>query len=97
MRGFRPLKDRVVIRRADKEQVSAGGIIIPDKAQKRTMEGEVIAVGPGKMLEDGTVRPVDVKKGDRVAFGRYGGNEKKVENQELLILKEDDILGVFEN
>ena len=93
---FRPLHDRVVVRRLEAEEKTAGGIIIPDTAKEKPMEGEVIAVGNGKVLEDGSVRKLDVKVGDRVLFGKYSGNEVKVDGEDRLILREDDILGVIE-
>jgi chaperonin GroES len=84
------------VKRVEEEQKTKGGIIIPDTAKEKPIEGEVIAVGNGKVLEDGTVRPLDIKKGDRVLFGKYAGTEVKLENVEHLILREDDILGVIE-
>ena len=93
---FRPLQDRVVIRRLDQEAKSAGGIIIPDTVQEKPQEGEVVAVGPGARGEDGTLHPLDVKAGDRVLFGKWSGSEIKVDGQDLLIMKESDILGVVE-
>jgi chaperonin GroES len=93
---IRPLQDRVIVKRVEEEQKTKGGIIIPDTAKEKPIEGEVIAVGNGKVLEDGTVRPLDIKKGDRVLFGKYAGTEVKLENVEHLILREDDILGVIE-
>ena len=94
--AFRPLGDRVLVRRVEEEQKTKGGIIIPDTAKEKPIEGEVIAVGNGKVLEDGKVRPLDIKKGDRVLFGKYAGTEVKIENVEHLILREEDILGVIE-
>ena len=91
---IRPLQDRIVIRRIEEKETSSGGIIIPDSAQERPMEGEVIAVGSGKVLEDGTVVALDVKKGDRILFGKYSGTE--VEVVEHLILREDEVLGIVE-
>jgi chaperonin GroES len=93
---FRPLQDRVVIRRLDQEAKSAGGIIIPDTVQEKPQEGEVVAVGPGARGEDGTLHPLDVKAGDRVLFGKWSGSEIKIDGQDLLIMKESDILGVVE-
>ena len=93
---IRPLADRIVITRVAQEEKTKGGIIIPDTAKEKPIEGEVIAVGNGKILEDGTVRKLDVKVGDRVLFGKYGGTEVKVDGEERLILREDDILGVLE-
>ncbi len=94
--GFRPLHDRVVVRRVDSEEKTAGGIIIPDTAKEKPMEGEVVAVGPGAKNEDGKVSPLDVKAGDRVLFGKWSGTEVKVDGEELLIMKESDIMGVIE-
>jgi len=93
---FRPLHDRVVVRRVEQEEKSAGGIIIPDTAKEKPMEGEVIAVGPGARGEDGKVHPLDVKAGDRILFGKWSGTEVKIDGQELLIMKESDVLGVIE-
>ena len=93
--GFRPLHDRVLIRRVEAEEKSAGGIIIPDTAKEKPMEGEVVAVGPGARGEDGKVQPLDVKSGDRVLFGKWSGTEVKLDGEELLIMKESDIMGVM--
>ena len=93
---FRPLHDRVLVRRVDSEEKSAGGIIIPDTAQEKPMEGEIIATGSGTRSENGTVTPLDVKKGDRVLFGKWSGTEVKVDGEELLIMKESDIMGMIE-
>ncbi len=93
---IRPLQDRVLVKRVEEEQKTKGGIIIPDSAKEKPIEGEVIAAGNGKAGEDGKVRPLDVKKGDRVLFGKYAGTEVKIENVEHLILREEDILGVIE-
>ena len=93
---IRPLQDRVLVKRVEEEQKTKGGIIIPDSAKEKPIEGEVIAAGNGKVLEDGKVRPLDVKKGDRILFGKYAGTEVKIENVEHLILREEDILGVIE-
>ena len=93
---FRPLHDRVLVRRTDSEQTTAGGIIIPDTAQEKPMEGKVVSVGSGVRSEDGKVHPLDVKKGDRILFGKWSGTEVKVDGEELLIMKESDILGVIE-
>ena len=93
---FRPLHDRVVVRRVESEEKTAGGIIIPDTAKEKPMEGEVIAAGTGKRLENGTVTPLEVKAGDRVLFGKYSGTEIKLDGEELLILREDEILGILE-
>ena len=94
--NFRPLHDRVVVRRLEQEEKTAGGIIIPDTAQEKPMEGEVIAVGPGARGEDGTLHPLDVKAGDRVLFGKWSGTEVKLDGEELMIMKESDIMGVIE-
>ena len=93
---FRPLQDRVLIRRIEAEAKTAGGIIIPDTAQEKPMEGEVVAVGPGARGEDGTLHPLDVKKGDRVLFGKWSGTEIKIDGEELMIMKESDIIGLLE-
>ncbi len=93
---IRPLHDRVIVRRMEEERKSAGGIVIPDTAGEKPDQGEVIAVGNGKVLEDGKVRALDIKKGDRILFGKYAGTEVKIENVEHLILREEDILGVIE-
>src|SRR4051812_21194099 len=93
---FRPLQDRVVIRRVDAEAKSAGGIIIPDTAQEKPGEGEVLAVGPGVRSEDGQIHALDVKVGDHVLFGKWSGSEVKVDGEELMIMKESDLLGVIE-
>lgn len=92
----RPLQDRVLVKRVKEEEKTKGGIIIPDTAKEKPIEGEVIAVGNGKSLDDGKVRPLDIKKGDRILFGKYSGTEIKIEGEEHLILREDDILGVIE-
>jgi len=94
--NVRPLQDRLVIRRVDESEQSKGGIIIPDTAKERPLQGEVIAVGSGKHLEDGTVVPLDVKKGDRVLFGKYAGTEINIDGKEHLILREDEVLGIIE-
>ncbi len=93
---FRPLHDRVVVRRLDAEEKTAGGIIIPDTAKEKPMEGEVIAVGPGARDEQGHLVALDVKSGDRVLFGKWSGTEVKIDGEELLIMKESDIMGVIE-
>ena len=92
----RPLHDRVLIRRVEEQETIRGGIIIPDSAKEKPMEGEVIAAGTGKRLENGTVTPLEVKAGDRVLFGKYSGTEIKLDGEELLILREDEILGILE-
>lgn len=93
---FRPLHDRVVVRRVEENTKTAGGIIIPDAAKEKPMQGEVIAVGPGARDEAGKLVPLDVKAGDRVLFGKWSGTEVKIDGQELLIMKESDILGVLD-
>lgn len=93
---IRPLHDRVVIKRKEEEQRSPGGIVIPDTAKEKPIRGEVIAVGKGKILESGDQRPLDVKVGDEVLFGKYAGTEVKVEGEELLVMREDDIIAVIE-
>jgi chaperonin GroES len=94
--AIRPLHDRVLIKRVEEEQKTKGGIIIPDTAKEKPVEGKVIAVGTGKVLDDGKVRPLDVKKGDRVLFGKYSGSEVKVDGDELIIMREDDILCIID-
>ncbi|MBL4603941.1 MAG: co-chaperone GroES [Emcibacteraceae bacterium] len=94
--GFRPLHDRVLVRRVENEIKTAGGIIIPDTAQEKPSEGEVISVGSGNKAEDGTVTALDVKAGDKVLFGKWSGTEIKIDGEELLIMKESDILGIVE-
>jgi chaperonin GroES len=91
---FRPLHDRVLVRRVEAEEKTAGGIIIPDTAKEKPQEGEVISVGSGTRAEDGTVTPLDVQKGDRILFGKWSGTEVRLEGQDLLIMKESDILGI---
>jgi chaperonin GroES len=93
---FKPLQDRVVVRRIQEEEKTAGGIIIPDSAKEKPSEGEVIAVGPGSRNEKGDLVPVEVKEGDRVLFGKWSGTEVKIDGQELLIMKESDIMGIIE-
>jgi chaperonin GroES len=93
---FRPLHDRVVVRRLEEEEKTAGGIIIPDTAKEKPQEGEVMAVGPGGRNEDGKLQPMDVKAGDRILFGKWSGTEVKIDGEELLIMKESDIMGVIE-
>ena len=92
---FRPLHDRVVVRRVESEERTAGGIIIPDTAKEKPQEGEIIAVGPGGRDESGKLIPIDVQVGDRVLFGKWSGTEVKIDGQELLIMKESDIMGVL--
>ena len=93
---FRPLHDRVVVRRVNAEEKTAGGIIIPDSAKEKPQEGEVIAVGPGGRDESGKLIPIDVKTGDRVLFGKWSGTEVKIDGEDLLIMKESDIMGVLD-
>jgi chaperonin GroES len=93
---FRPLHDRVVVRRLDAEEKTTGGIIIPDTAKEKPMEGEVIAVGPGARNEQGQIVALDVKAGDRILFGKWSGTEVKIDGEELLIMKETDIMGIIE-
>jgi chaperonin GroES len=94
---FRPLHDRVLVRRVEQEAKTTGGIIIPDTAQEKPMEGEVIAVGAGVRGEDGTVHPLDVKAGDRVLFGKWSGTEVKIDGEELMIMKESDVMGIVDS
>ena len=94
--AFRPLQDRVLIRRVEQDAKTAGGIIIPDTVKEKPMEGEVVAVGPGARDEAGKVQPLDVKPGDRVLFGKWTGTEIKIDGEELLVMKESDIMGVIE-
>ena len=94
---FRPLHDRVVVKRLGEEEKTAGGIIIPDTAQEKPMEGEVIAVGPGERSDDGNLTPLDVKAGDRILFGKWSGTEVKIDDDDLLIMKESDIMGIIES
>ena len=93
---FRPLHDRVLIRRVESEEKTAGGIIIPDTAKEKPMEGEVVAAGPGARGEDGKLQPMDLRSGDRVLFGKWSGTEVKLDGEELIIMKESDIMGVLE-
>ena len=93
---IRPLQDRVIVKRIEEEEKTKGGIIIPDTAKEKPEEGKVVAVGKGKVGEDGKVRPLDVKAGDRILFGKYSGSEIKMDGEEHLILREDDILGIVE-
>jgi chaperonin GroES len=93
---FRPLHDRVLVRRIEAAEKTAGGIIIPDSAQEKPQEGEVVATGTGTRAEDGTITPLDVKAGDRILFGKWSGSEVKLDGEDLLIMKESDVLGVVE-
>ena len=94
--ALKPLHDRVLVRRIEEDEKTAGGIILPDTAKEKPMQGEVIAVGNGKVQENGEQRPLDVKAGDKVLFGKYSGTEVKVDGEELLVMREDDIMGVIE-
>ena len=93
---IRPLHDRVIVKRMEEERMSAGGIVIPDSATEKPIKGEVVAAGTGKILEDGKVRPLDVKPGDKILFGKYSGTEVKIDGQEVLVMREEDIMGVIE-
>ncbi len=95
--NIRPLHDRVVVRRVEDERTSPGGIVIPDSATEKPMQGEILAVGNGKVLDNGEQRGLDVKVGDKVLFGKYSGTEVKVEGEEVLVMREDDIMGVIES
>lgn len=94
--NIRPLHDRVVVKRMEEERTSAGGIVIPDSATEKPVRGEVLSVGKGKVAENGDVRPLDLKVGDQVLFGKYSGTEIKIDGEEVLVMREDDIMGVFE-
>jgi chaperonin GroES len=93
---IRPLQDRIIVKRTAEEETTSGGIIIPDTAKEKPQEGKVIAVGKGKVNDDGSVQPLDVKPGDKVLFGKYAGTEIKIDGEEHLIMREDDLLGVVE-
>lgn len=93
---IRPLHDRIVVRRLDAEETSQGGIVLPDTAKEKPIQGEVIAIGDGKIAEDGSRRPVDVKVGDRVLFGKYAGTEVKLDSDDFLVMREDDIMAIVE-
>ena len=93
--SFRPLHDRVLVRRVEAEEKTAGGIIIPDSAKEKPSEGEVVSVGSGARAENGTITPMDLKAGDKILFGKWSGTEVKVDNEDLLIMKESDVLGVI--
>lgn len=95
--NLRPLHDRVIVKRMEEERLSAGGIVIPDSATEKPIKGEVLSVGAGKIQEDGSVRQMAVKAGDKVLFGKYSGTEVKVEGDELLVMREDDIMAVIED
>ncbi|GIX29232.1 co-chaperone GroES [Pelomicrobium sp. G1] len=94
---IRPLHDRVIVKRLEEERKTASGIVIPDTAAEKPDQGEVVAIGNGRLLENGTLRPLEVKVGDRVLFGKYSGQTVKVEGEELLVMREEDIMGVIEN
>ena len=94
--SFRPLHDRVLVRRLEQAEKTAGGIIIPDTAKEKPMEGEIVAVGPGARGEDGKLVPLDVKKGDKILFGKWSGTEIKLDGEELIIMKESDVMGVID-
>jgi len=94
--NIRPLHDRVIVKRMEEERTTAGGIVIPDTAAEKPIRGEIMATGKGKILENGDVRPLDVKVGDKVLFGKYSGTEVKVNGQDLLVMREEDIMGVLE-
>ncbi len=93
---IRPLHDRVIVKRLEEERTSPGGIVIPDTAAEKPVQGKVVAVGKGKILEDGQVRPVDVKVGDKILFGKYTGTEVKVEGEDLVVMREEDIMAIIE-
>ena len=93
---IRPLHDRVIIKRLEEERTSPGGIVIPDSAAEKPVQGKVMAVGKGKILEDGTIRPLDVKVGDKILFGKYSGTEVKIDGEEVVVMREDDLMAVFE-
>ena len=95
--SFRPLHDRVLVRRIEEEEKTAGGIIIPDTAKEKPMEGEILAVGPGVRNEQGALTPLDVKKGDRILFGKWSGTEVTMNGEELIIMKESDVMGIVED
>ena len=94
--NIRPLQDRVIVKRVEEETTSAGGIVLPDSATEKPIRGEVLAVGPGKILDNGEKRPLEVKVGDTVLFGKYSGTEVKLDEEELLVMREEDIMGVIE-
>jgi chaperonin GroES len=93
---IRPLHDRVIVKRLEEERTSPGGIVIPDTAAEKPIQGKIVAVGKGKILEDGNVRPLDVKVGDKILFGKYSGTEVKVDGEELLVMREEDVMAVIE-
>ncbi len=93
---LRPLQDRLIVKRLEESRTSAGGIVIPDTATEKPMQGEVIAVGGGKIMDDGQIRPLQVKVGDRILFGKYAGTEVKLDGEELVVMKEDDVMAVLD-
>ena len=95
--NIRPLHDRVVVKRTEEEKLSPGGIVIPDSATEKPMRGEVVAVGEGKLLDDGTVRALTLKKGDKILFGKYSGTEIKLDGEDIVIMREDDVLAILES
>jgi chaperonin GroES len=94
--NIRPLHDRVIVKRLEEERTSSGGIVIPETAAEKPMKGQVVAAGPGKLSDQGKLRPLDVKAGDKVLFGKYSGTEVKVDGQDLVVMREDDIMGIIE-
>ncbi|MEK7220728.1 MAG: co-chaperone GroES [candidate division NC10 bacterium] len=96
MKKIKPLQDRILVRRLEEKEVKKGGIIIPDTAKEKPQEGEVVAVGPGKVTDDGKRQPMDVKVGDKILFGKYSGSEVKLGDEELLIMREEDVLGILQ-
>jgi len=94
---FRPLHDRILVKRIEEEQQTKGGIVIPDSAKEKPIEGEIVSIGTGKVDETGKIRPLDVKAGDRILFGKYSGTEVKIDGQDYLIMREDDVLGIMEH
>jgi len=94
--GIRPLHDRVIVRRTEEEKTSPGGIVIPDTAAEKPIKGKIVAIGHGKLLDSGDIRPLDVKVGDQILFGKYAGTEVRVENEDLLVMREDDIIAIIE-
>jgi len=96
MRKIKPLQDRILVRRLEEKEVKQGGIIIPDTAKEKPQEGEVVAVGPGKVTEDGERQPMEVKVGDKILFGKYSGSEVKLGDEEFLIMREEDVLGILQ-
>lgn len=95
--NIRPLHDRLLVKRLEEEKTSPGGIVIPDSAAEKPIQGEVVAVGKGKILDNGEIRALDVQKGDKILFGKYSGTEVKIEGKEYLVLREDDVMGVIES